>query len=669
MRHVFILISLLVVDQATSSESPNFEDHVLPIFREHCNGCHNPDKKKADLDLTTYAEVLDGSSGGEVVLAGVPDTSWLYETITHADGAEPMPPREPKIDDADIEIIHRWISGGLLQAKDGRSKLRDVSFDLSSGSMDRPDDPAIPTQLPNVPLAETITGPPILALASSPWTNLIAASGHEQILLFGERPAAIKAANFEPVAKDSLFLREDFEDEPEEGVVGQAWIAAEDRELAEFPTDFLNQNGAFSFSAWIRPDADLVRGTIFGRYSFDLFLEKAREGWKARLMTRSQDNQIAYFGRLGEIPAGSWQHLAVTCDGEEWVFYYDGVEVSRQEIPEDHTGFIADDRPFFIGGDGHHEDRKYRGGLDDLRIYQRALSAAEVATIKRNATSTIGHIGTLPFPEGDVHDLQFSRNGELLIAAGGRGAFSGKVAVYDVRTGELKATIADEQDVILSADISADHRFVAIGTPAKKVKIFSAENGEILHTIDKHTDWVTEVRFSPDGRMLATGDRNGGIFVWESETGGIVYTLDEHKVRITGLSWRRDGQLLASAAEDGKFVLWDMKDGWATRTAAPHSVKQEPSRYTRHTGILDIRFAQDGRFLTVGRDRSLRWWQTDGNALGEIHDLASLPTQAIPSTDGTFFVSGDIAGTIQIWDPATKSRIQTIHPFRTASIE
>ncbi len=279
-----------------------------------------------------------------------------------------------------------------------------------------------------------------------------------------------------------------------------------------------------------------------------------------------------------------------------------------------------------------------------------------------NATTSLGHIGTLSFPEGDIHDLRFSRNGELLVAAGGRGAYSGKVAVFDVRTGKRKATIADEQDIVLSADISADHRFVAIGTPAKKVKIFAAANGKLLHTIDKHTDWVTEVRFSPDGKKLATGDRNGGIHIWDSENAGIVYTLDEHKVRITGLSWRADGQLLASAAEDGKFVLWDMKDGWPTRTASPHSVKQEPSRYTRHTGILDIRFARDGRFITVGRDRSLRWWQTDGNALGEIHDLASLPTQAAPSTDGTFFVSGDMAGNIQIWDPESKSMIHTIRP-------
>ena len=75
------------------------------------------------------------------------------------------------------------------------------------------------------------------------------------------------------------------------------------------------------------------------------------------------------------------------------------------------------------------------------------------------------HIGTLPFQEGAVHDLRFSRNGDLLVAAGGRGAYSGKVVVFDVKTGERRATIADEQDIVLSADISSDQTLIALGGP------------------------------------------------------------------------------------------------------------------------------------------------------------------------------------------------------------
>ena len=655
---LFILIVTLSTGKNFAAEPPNYEEHILPIFKQHCNGCHNPDKNTADLDLTTYKGVLKGSSGGAVVKAGVPDTSSLYEAITHADGVEAMPPNKPKIANTQTAIVHKWIAGGLLESKGGKSKLRSVTFNLTAGSMIRPKNPALPVELPEIPLAKTRITPPILALASSPWTDLVAANGHEQILLFGKKTAAIETDDFQPVAKNMLLMRENFEEESKEGKIGNAWFTEKHHQLEGLSSDFLMNHGAFSFTAWIKPDADAKGLTIFGRYSFAIFLEKTRNGWRIRAVSRSKDNKIGYFGRVGEFPSGSWQHIAVTCDGKEWAFFYGGVEVARQKIPDDHVGFIKDNRPFFLAGDGHHEDRQYRGGLDDVRIYKRALTPDEVLKINQNVAPTMAHIGTLPFPEGDLHDLQFSRNGELLVAAGGQGAYSGKVGIYDVRTGQRRATIADEEDIVLSADISADHRLVAIGTPNKKVKIFSTKDGQLLHTISKHTDWVTVVRFSPDGKLLATGDRNGGIHVWESQNAGIVYTLSEHKARITGLSWRIDGQLLASGAADGKFVLWDMKDGFPIRTASPHTVTQEPSRYTRHTGILDIACARDSRFITAGRDRTLRFWKTDGNAIGAVHNLKALPTQAVFSWDDRVVVTGDLKGKIQIWDTESRSLLQ-----------
>src|SRR5262249_46175321 len=41
-------------------------------------------------------------------------------------------------------------------------------------------------------------------------------------------------------------------------------------------------------------------------------------------------------------------------------------------------------------------------------------------------------VGVLPFPEGSIHVLKFSRNGGLLLAAGGRGGQSGLAVVWDV---------------------------------------------------------------------------------------------------------------------------------------------------------------------------------------------------------------------------------------------
>ena len=430
-RFLGLSVAMSLLHSVAIAAPPNFQEHVRPIFRKHCVGCHNVDESEAGLDLSSSKAALAGSSGGEVLKAGLPDSSPLYLSITHHEDYPAMPPEKPKLADTDLKTIRAWIVGGLIATAGGKSSLREVAFDISAGSMQRPEEPAFPVNLPDVPLASTTIAPPVLAMAASPWADLIAASGHRQVLLYGSKHAA--------------------------------------------------------------------------------------------------------------------------------------------------------------------------GNL------------------------TV--IGNLPFPEGDIHDLRFSPNGDLLIAAGGIGAESGKVVVYDVKTGRRIATLGDEYDIVLSADISADHKYVAIGTPAKLVKVFSTRTGERVHRIKKHTDWVTVVRFSPDGKQLATADRNGGIHVWETASAGIVYTLDEHKEKVTALSWRSDGKLLASAAEDGKFVLWDMKDGWATRAITAHAA-QARTRYSRRTGVLDITFTTDGRLLTVGRDRLLRLWNPDGSPTSQAAGHSSLPLRA-----------------------------------------
>ena len=119
-------------------------------------------------------------------------------------------------------------------------------------------------------------------------------------------------------------------------------------------------------------------------------------------------------------------------------------------------------------------------------------------------------MGSLAF-EYDIFDMKFSRNGEILLVAGGRGAHTGLVTLFDVKTGKKVATLGDETDVVLAADISFDHRFVIIGTPTKMVKIFEVKTGKVLHSIKRHTDWVTTVSFAPADDRVATGDRNGNI--------------------------------------------------------------------------------------------------------------------------------------------------------------
>src|ERR1051325_6844841 len=53
-----------------ADDKVTYQDHILPLVEANCSKCHNADKKKADLDLTSYQGVLKGSGSGLVVLSG-----------------------------------------------------------------------------------------------------------------------------------------------------------------------------------------------------------------------------------------------------------------------------------------------------------------------------------------------------------------------------------------------------------------------------------------------------------------------------------------------------------------------------------------------------------------------------------------------------------------------
>ena len=216
-------------------------------------------------------------------------------------------------------------------------------------------------------------------------------------------------------------------------------------------------------------------------------------------------------------------------------------------------------------------------------------------------------LGALPFAEGEVHAMKFSRDGAVLLAAGGVGGQSGAVVGFDTTSWKRLFTYADETDAILAADISTDKSRVVIGGPSKAVRILSVPDGKVLHTLRKPTDWVLSAGISPEGLLVAAGDRFGGLFVWEAGTGKEFLTLRGHTKSVTGIAWQADSNSFASASQDGTIRVWDMHTG------------EERAKWVAHsTGVQELTIHPNGKLISAGRDGRVRLWDFTGKALGEI---------------------------------------------------
>lgn len=258
-------------------------------------------------------------------------------------------------------------------------------------------------------------------------------------------------------------------------------------------------------------------------------------------------------------------------------------------------------------------------------------------------------LGILPFPEGIPHVIRFSRNGSVVLVAGGRGGQSGCVALFDVKTGKRIAKIGDELDAVLAADLNPSQTLVVLGGPNRVVRIYSVQTGELLHEIRKHTDWIYAAEFSPDGKLLATADRSGGLFLWEAETAREVQTLRGHAGAIFDVAWRLDSGLLASAGEDATIKLWNIDEGKAVKSWNAHA-----------GGAFCVRFAHDGRLATAGRDKTVKTWGPDGAAQKSMPASAEPALRCAFSHDGQQAIGGDWLGNVKLWTAADAKEIRSL---------
>src|SRR5687767_9688857 len=172
---------------AFAQDKVTYQDHVLPIFRNTCLNCHNADKKKADLDLSTFAAAMAGGGSGKALEPGSPEGSLLYRLVTHAEEPQ-MPPKGGKLPDKDLNTIKGWIAGGLLenagsQAMAPAKPKLDLAVAVNdSGKPDGP--PPMPGDLLLEPVVHTARPGAITAMAASPWAPLVAIGGQKQVLLY-----------------------------------------------------------------------------------------------------------------------------------------------------------------------------------------------------------------------------------------------------------------------------------------------------------------------------------------------------------------------------------------------------------------------------------------------------------------------------------------------------
>jgi serine/threonine protein kinase len=284
---------------------------------------------------------------------------------------------------------------------------------------------------------------------------------------------------------------------------GAEWVVSAKRRALGFDgaTGFLDSGAAFpelatafTFALWVNPAAEQ-------KPHANLLATHSAPPIKGASLEQSAHPNAYYFvmGNANgwqvsrppvQLTADTWQHLAAVFDTTEVVFYLDGVEKVRFKT----VGHpVANTKDTLKLGQGCLPNRFFKGLLSDVRIYGRALPAAEVLAIAKAKTEAEAPIVLPPVPEAgavaeaekqvrDLFKAEYVRKGtadrvalaQKLLKAGEETKGEPALAYVALREARDLAAAAGDLDLALKAVGRLDERFQVDATGMKAAAFLAA---------------------------------------------------------------------------------------------------------------------------------------------------------------------------------------------------
>jgi WD40 repeat protein len=227
-----------------------------------------------------------------------------------------------------------------------------------------------------------------------------------------------------------------------------------------------------------------------------------------------------------------------------------------------------------------------------------------------------------------IHDMRYSPDGSMILAAGGSPSEKGMIEVLGWPERKLLRREECQRDVVYSVSWSPDGSLWAAANADGTCQVFETSTGLKLSQYEGHSQAVLSLRFLPDSQMIASTGLDQTVRLWESRTGKHVRTLDNHVNSVTGIAVRP-----SNANKDQQSI-----DG----------IK------TNNMGLSLVMVA------TISEDKTVRLWQPTIGRLIRFARLPSIPRSLAWSVLGDRLYVGCNDGHVRIIDPDSMEVVQDL---------
>ncbi len=247
-------------------------------------------------------------------------------------------------------------------------------------------------------------------------------------------------------------------------------------------------------------------------------------------------------------------------------------------------------------------------------------------------------------------DVAFTSDSQRILVAGADGT-----ALVDIASGQQVGEIAGAYPPIA---VSPDGMTLAAATDEEQglaIGLFDLASGERRATLAGHGERINRLLFSADGSTLASGADDQLVMVWDAASGQRRNVYRGHAAAINALAFSPDGTTLWSGGDDRAIFAWDLE---RADTLVHRASPAVPAESTLPFDSVDMIIAPGGRYVAYPfspPDTEMTSFQVRDLATGALGPPAAEEDGLFMSfsPDGDRYVTISGAGTLRVWDTGT----------------
>ncbi|WP_129630530.1 CHAT domain-containing protein [Candidatus Oscillochloris fontis] len=158
---------------------------------------------------------------------------------------------------------------------------------------------------------------------------------------------------------------------------------------------------------------------------------------------------------------------------------------------------------------------------------------------------------------------RISPNGQQIAAQSKAENGTQTIALWDLTSGSISATLNGEQSEIYSSAYTKDGRLLAVGYENGRIEIWDVGSASLRHSIIAHRQLVMSLDFSHDQHYLLSGGGDKLVRLWDVASGELERDFSSLLDVIASVALSANGDLVHATDQLGNSVTWSNLTGKA----------------------------------------------------------------------------------------------------------